>query len=277
MTIRIHCAHCGAFVHAHDKAAGREVKCPLCQVPLRVPSTEPPRAEGIRPPRSSGSSQPALAITHEDGDDLPPQVKRSRFPWVALTLAASILLLGLTAVGMGVVFFVDAARQAELAAERAAGAQLAARRMQGLRAPPGEAVHAEGDVLELKNLARSLRFPQLEVDDAVQNTNRADTNLQLARETHHAQLLNLARNGRDEREAQAEIKQLTEKQKEELAALGAKLKHWNEELGRRKEKFAKLKAEALAQGQAILDRHPGWRVDPPGDAREPLRQLGLLP
>jgi len=69
MPISCGCQSCGAQFKAPSKLAGRTVKCPRCDAPLRVPAAESqPGESGLQSPSSSGSSsQEPVLRTRDSG------------------------------------------------------------------------------------------------------------------------------------------------------------------------------------------------------------------
>lgn len=60
MPIKVTC-QCGKSFAAKDELAGKAVKCPNCQQPLRIPGAAQPAAKSTAQPAAKGNAQPAAA------------------------------------------------------------------------------------------------------------------------------------------------------------------------------------------------------------------------
>jgi hypothetical protein len=294
MPIQFTCPACQASINAPDAAAGKRAPCPRCKVPIVIPrkgasagpapvevepadvlpvEVEPVESvEPVRPARSAGihrarPTAPGRPPVEDDDpgdpdDDYPARrrdpVRRRPFPWLAVALAGGVLLLGLVAAGVGVLFYLDASRQAQQ--------------------PVAKVPTEQEDVTLLKGIFLQWADCQASLDGVRTKIKLEEAKTDLAKKKHEGERLDAIANtkgGFNEKRTAALA--LAPKHQAELKAIADEIKRLNGEEDRLVNRKAVLRAEGMPRISAVLERRPQWRTSPPAEVREPLRQLGLAP
>src|SRR5213593_260116 len=91
MAIKVQCA-CGKAFAAKDELAGKTVKCPGCQKPLKIPGAGAPAKAAVKPEAGKPAAASKKASATDDdyslsAEDPPPRPKSDLFAEVGLKAA----------------------------------------------------------------------------------------------------------------------------------------------------------------------------------------------